>query len=87
LLRFPVYQVAPPERTGRKIAGPVAIGHAKSIRESRRALRIREFCEQYGLSRSYVYKLIALGKLKTICVGRRRLVPVDEAERLLREGA
>ena len=66
-----------PESTGRKIAssGP------------RRALRIQEFCEQYGVSRSLVYKLIASGTLKTICIGRRRLIPVDAAEALLREGA
>jgi excisionase family DNA binding protein len=67
----------PPEGTGRKTAPSV----------SRRALRIQEFCEQYGVSRSFAYKLIEAGTLKTVCIGRRRLIPLDAAEALLREGA
>lgn len=35
-----------------------------------------------GLSRSSLYRLIAAGKLKTVQHGRRRLVPVQEIERL-----
>jgi excisionase family DNA binding protein len=35
-----------------------------------------------GLSRSSLYRLIAAGKLKTVQHGRRRLVPVQELERL-----
>lgn len=51
-----------------------------------RALRINAFCEAYGVSRSTTYRLIALGKLHTIKVGNRRLVPVDAAEALLKSG-
>jgi excisionase family DNA binding protein len=49
----------------------------------RRALRVNEFCEAYRVSRSTAYRLIAEGKLKTVKVGNRRLVPVDAAEALL----
>jgi excisionase family DNA binding protein len=35
-----------------------------------------------GISRSSLYNLIAAGKLKTIQLGRRRLVPREELERL-----
>jgi excisionase family DNA binding protein len=35
-----------------------------------------------GLSRSSLYRLIAAGKLKTVQHGRRRLIPVQELERL-----
>jgi predicted DNA-binding transcriptional regulator AlpA len=52
----------------------------------RRALRMRDFCEGYGLSRATAYKLMRAGKLKTVRVAGRRLVPVEAAEALL-EGA
>jgi excisionase family DNA binding protein len=51
----------------------------------RRALRINAFCAAYGLSRSTAYRLMADGKLQTVKVGNRRLVPVDAAEALLKE--
>jgi excisionase family DNA binding protein len=51
----------------------------------RRALRIDEFCDAYRLSRATTYRLIKDGKLRTVLVGRRRLVPVDAAEALLAE--
>lgn len=51
----------------------------------RRALRVNEFCESYGVSRSTAYRLITEGKLKTVKVGNCRLVPVDSAEALLEE--
>jgi excisionase family DNA binding protein len=53
----------------------------------RRALRVNEFCTAYGLSRSTVYKLMKTGKLRTVLIGGRRVVPVDAAEGLLKEGA
>jgi hypothetical protein len=36
-----------------------------------------------GLSRSSLYRLMAVGRLKTIVRGRRRLVPARELERML----
>jgi excisionase family DNA binding protein len=50
----------------------------------KRALRVNEFCAAYGLSRSTTYKLIAAGKLKTVTVGKRRLIPVEAAESLIK---
>jgi len=49
----------------------------------RRALTIKAFKEAYGISHTTVYKLIKEGKLRTVIVGGRRLVPVDEAEKLI----
>jgi excisionase family DNA binding protein len=38
------------------------------------------------LSRATVYRLIALGRLKTVKVGARRLVPLGAIDSLLNEG-
>jgi excisionase family DNA binding protein len=52
--------------------------------ETRRAYRVNDFCALYGLGRSSVYALMAKGKLRTVRIGGRRLIPADEAEALLR---
>jgi predicted site-specific integrase-resolvase len=52
----------------------------------RRGLRMRDFCEGYGVSRATAYKLMKAGKLKSVRVAGRRIIPVDAAEALL-EGA
>lgn len=49
-----------------------------------RAYRIDDFCKAFGLSRSTVYNLIAQGKLRSVLVAGRRLIPADAAEELLR---
>jgi predicted DNA-binding transcriptional regulator AlpA len=54
---------------------------------ARRALRINDFCRAYGISRATAYKLIARGRLRTVLIAGRRLVPVDVAEALLRPDA
>jgi hypothetical protein len=51
----------------------------------KRALRMNDFCDAYGLSRATAYKLMKTGKLRTVFVGGRRLVPVDAAETLIAE--
>jgi excisionase family DNA binding protein len=52
------------------------------------ALRLRDFCAATGLGKTKTYELIAQGKLKSVKVGARRLIPYGEAERLIRgEGA
>lgn len=51
---------------------------------ARRAYGVREFCSAFGLSRSTVYNLMAEGRLKTVRVAGRRLIPADAAEALLR---
>ncbi len=52
--------------------------------QSRLAYSIPEFMRDAGLgSRSTVYKEIAEGRLKTVKVGRRRLIPADAAREWL----
>jgi excisionase family DNA binding protein len=53
----------------------------------RRAFSIRETERAVNLSHSTIYRLIAAGKLTTVKVGARRLVPVEAIDALLREGA
>jgi hypothetical protein len=49
----------------------------------RRALRIRDFCDAYRISRAGAYALIARGELRARKSGRRTLIPIVEAERWL----
>jgi excisionase family DNA binding protein len=51
--------------------------------QDRRAYRIKDFCALYSISRSSAYKLMAEGKLRSIRVGGRRLIPKECAEALL----
>ena len=53
----------------------------------RRALSIREAARTCGLSRATLYRLIADGKLSTLKIGARRLVPVAALDALLSGGA
>ena len=53
-----------------------------------RAYRVRDFCKAFGVSRSTVYNLMADGRLRTVRIAGRRLIPADAAEALLQgEGA
>jgi excisionase family DNA binding protein len=52
----------------------------------KRAFRVNEFAATYGISRSTIYELMKDGKLRTVLVGGRRLIPKDSAEALLRDG-
>jgi excisionase family DNA binding protein len=52
-----------------------------------RAFSIRETERAVNLSRATIYRLIAAGKLKTVKVGARRLVPVAAIDALLDGGA
>ena len=49
------------------------------------AYRVNEFCRVVGLGRTTVYTLIAEGKLATIKIGNRRLIPREAAVALLAE--
>ena len=49
----------------------------------RRALSIPEAARTCGLSRATIYRLIADGKLSTLKIGARRLVPVGALDALL----
>ncbi|MBP2451735.1 MULTISPECIES: helix-turn-helix domain-containing protein [Mycobacteriaceae] len=47
-------------------------------------LTIEEAAEWLGVSRSLIYTLMGTGELSSIKIGRRRFIPVVEAERLIR---
>ena len=50
------------------------------------AFRVQPFCKSIGIGKTKFYELLAAGKIRTIVIGGRRLVPADEAQRLVREG-
>jgi excisionase family DNA binding protein len=50
-------------------------------------LSIKEAAQTCGLSRATVYRLIADGKLTTLKIGARRVVPVGAIDALLSGGA
>jgi excisionase family DNA binding protein len=54
--------------------------------EKRRALSPREAERTLGISHATLYRLIKDGKIKTIKLGSRRLVPVDAIDALLSGG-
>lgn len=50
----------------------------------RTAYSLDEAARSLGLSRRTLYTLMRDGTLRTVTLGRRRLVPADELERLVR---
>jgi excisionase family DNA binding protein len=59
------------------------VKRAKREALPRQAYSIREFGDMLGISRPTVYDLIAAGKLRTVMVGARRLIPATEIGRIL----
>jgi excisionase family DNA binding protein len=57
------------------------------LTSDRRALRVNEAAILYGISRSTIYKLMALGTLRTVKVAGRRLIPRDNLEAMIAGGA
>jgi excisionase family DNA binding protein len=59
--------------------------HAKiqALRTKPRLFSIKEVVFELGISRTSLYELIKGGKLETIKIGRRRLVPTEAIERLI----
>lgn len=49
----------------------------------KRALRIEAAADQLDVSRSTVYRMLETGQLRSVKVGRARLIPVAEIDRLL----
>ena len=49
----------------------------------RLAYSVKEFAAATGLKSRHIYLMKAEGKLRTINVGKRILIPADEAKRLL----
>jgi excisionase family DNA binding protein len=46
-------------------------------------MSVQQFCEWSSIGRTKVYEEIATHRLKTLKVGRRRLIKRDEAQRWL----
>jgi len=59
---------------------------ANSSSGDRRAYLINEAVAAYRLSRSTIYNLMSAGKLRTVKVGGRRLIPVEALEALIARG-
>lgn len=51
------------------------------------ALSIPEAAAQLGISRSHLYGLLDAGVIRSVRLGRRRLIPASEIDRVLEEGA
>ena len=64
---------------GETVAPPSASAHS----ERPRAYRVNDFCRLYGIGRTGVYRLIKEGKLPSVVVAGRRVIPTDAAEALL----
>ncbi len=65
-----------------------AVDPAREIEapKDRQAWRVREFCEAHRISNSTFWKYAGLGKIRTIRIGGRVLVPHAEAIRIASEG-
>jgi excisionase family DNA binding protein len=57
------------------------------VREPPLAYRVNPLCRRLGIGRSTLYKMMKSGKIKTVIVGGRRLIPAAEVERLLSASA
>ena len=53
----------------------------------RLAWRVNDFCRALGISRTNFYALLRENRIRTIVIGRRRLIPDAEARRIISEGA
>ena len=76
---------------GQRIANPLLMLRPAEMTSARSRQCGRWFheikiCKSVGLGKTKFYKLLRVGKIKTITIGGRRLVPADEARRIVREG-
>ena len=53
----------------------------------RKALSVEMVAEQLGISRSMVFKLIRLGKLRSVKAGTRTLVPVAAVDEFIEQNS
>jgi excisionase family DNA binding protein len=49
-----------------------------------RALSVREFCDEYGIGLTKFYDEVKKGRLCIRKIGRKTIIPRDEAERWLK---
>ena len=60
--------------------------HSTGASDPPLAYQVAHFCKAIGLGKTKFYELVAAGKIKTIVIGGRRLIPAQEAQRLVRDG-
>ncbi|WP_395697895.1 helix-turn-helix domain-containing protein [Methylocella sp.] len=63
-----------------------ATANAVASSAEKLAYHMKEFCAALGISPSTAWAQVAAGKIATIRVGRRVLVPAAELQRILKEG-
>lgn len=81
---MPLHHVTPDDRAAQKHrAANIAAGAPPDAL----ALRVDEFARRVRVSRTVVYQMIAAGKLRSVMISGRRVIPSSEAHRLLNEGA
>ena len=56
---------------------------AFSTNDGKRALNVSEAVFRYGIGRTNLYRLMKAGTLRSVKIGRRRLIPVDALEALI----
>ena len=54
-----------------------------SLKTLPRLLAIKQVIHELGISRTALYQLINDGKLRTVKIGRRRLVPAEAVDELV----
>jgi len=62
-----------------------SIGEKRHV-PPRRGLTVKQFGQASGLSHATIYRLIAAGKIKTVKVLGRRIIPDTTLDALLEEG-
>ena len=58
----------------------------KPISQLAKLVPIGKFCKTVGISRQTGYSLINEGAIKSVKIRSRRMVPIEEMERAIREG-
>ncbi|WGJ14150.1 helix-turn-helix domain-containing protein [Methylocapsa sp. D3K7] len=66
--------------------GDAPVGKKSTALNYPRARRINDACDALQISRSHLYALAAVGKIKLIRIGSRTLVPEAELDRLVEQG-
>ncbi len=72
--------------SGTKISAPPEQNISRRVTPMPLAVQLNDTSRITGLGRTKIYELIARGKLKTVAIGRRRLVLYSSIEALLGEG-
>jgi excisionase family DNA binding protein len=64
-------------------AAPAGRHRAAALVEPRAAFSIEQACQTIGVSRPTLYKLMRQGRLRSVMLGGRRVIPADAIAELL----